>query len=53
MIEEQVKLLYKWAVQNSNRPLTDMEKEIFKQAIDQSETVEELLKIAFTVMTVQ
>lgn len=52
-IEDQVKLLCKWAVENSNRPLTDVEKEIIKQAIDQSETVEELLSVAFTVMTFQ
>ena len=34
MTEQQFKILCQWAVDNSNRPLTDAEREIIKQAID-------------------
>ena len=51
MIEEQIKFLCKWAVQNSNRPLTDVEKEVLKQAIDAAKSVEDLLVVALATMT--
>ena len=43
MTEEQVKLICKWIIENSSRPLTDLEKEMLKQAIDSSKKLEELL----------
>ncbi len=46
MTEEQIKALCKWAVHNSQRPLTDVEKELIKNAIDAAKTVEELFVIA-------
>ena len=46
MTEEQVKLICKWLVENSSRPLTDLEKEMLKQAIDSSKNLEELLTVA-------
>ena len=46
MTEEQVKLICKWLVENSSRPLTDLEKEMLKQAIDNSKNWEELLTVA-------
>ena len=46
MTEEQVKLICKWLVENSSRPLTDFEKEMLKQAIDSSKNWEELLTVA-------
>ncbi len=46
MTEHQIKVLCKWAVENSNRPLTDAEKEILKQAIDSANSIEDLLAIA-------
>lgn len=46
MTEEQVKLIYKWLVENSSRPLTDLEKEMLKQAIDSSKNWGELLTVA-------
>lgn len=46
MTEEQVKLICKWLVENSSRPLTDLEKEMLKQAIDSSKNWEELLTVA-------
>ena len=51
MTKEQIKFLYKWAVQNSNRPLTDEEKEVLKQAIDAAKSVEDLLAVALAAMT--
>lgn len=52
MTEEQVKIICKWIVENSNRPLNRLEKEIIKQAIDASKTVEDLAKIAIASMIV-
>ena len=46
MNEEQIKFLCKWLVENSSRPLTDLEKEMLKQAIDSSKNWEELLTVA-------
>ena len=52
MTEQQIKFLCKWAVENSNRPLTDAEKEILKQAIDNAKKIEDLLAIALAAATV-
>ena len=52
MTEQQIKVLCKWAVENSNRPLTDAEKEILKQAIDSANSIEDLLAIALATATV-
>ena len=43
MIEEQVKVLCKWIVDNSNRPLNELEKELIKQAIDNSKNPQEMI----------
>ena len=51
MTEEQIKFLCKWAVQNSNRPLTDEEKEVLKLAIDAAKSVEDLLAVALAALT--
>lgn len=48
--EEQVKYLCKWIVDNGNRPLTDIEKELIKQAIDQSKSIEELTAVLLSVI---
>lgn len=47
MTEEQIKFLCKWLIENSSRPLTDLEKEALKQAIDNSKSWEELITVAF------
>ena len=52
MTEQQIKFLCKWAVENSNRPLTDAEKEILKQSIDNAKNIEDLLAIALSTATV-
>ena len=46
MIEQQIKLLCKLAVEKSNRSFTIAEKELLKQAIDNAQNWEELLSIA-------
>ena len=46
MTEEQIKILCKWLIENSSRPLTDLEKEALKQAVDSSKNWEELLTVA-------
>lgn len=50
--QQQIKFLCKWAVENSNRPLADAEKEILKQAIDNAKNIEDLLAIALSAATV-
>ena len=52
MTEQQFKILCQWAVDNSNRPLTYAEKEILKQAIDNTKNIEDLLAIALSAATV-
>ena len=46
MTEEQIKILCKRIIENSSRPLTDLEKEALKQAIDSSKNWEELITVA-------
>ena len=46
MTEEQIKTLCKWIIDNGNRPLSDSEKELIKQAIDKAKNVEELTTVA-------
>ena len=49
MTEEQIKFLCKLAVENSNRPLSDVQKELIKQAIDQAKTPTEMVLAILTV----
>ncbi len=46
--EDQIKLLCKLAVEYGNRPFSRNEKEMLKEAIDQSSNWEELLAVAIT-----
>lgn len=43
MTEKEIKESYKWALENRKKQLSKEQKELLKQAIDQSKTVEELL----------
>lgn len=52
MTEEQLKFLCKWAVQNSQRPFTEADKELLKQAIDKANTVEDLLAVVLAAAAV-
>lgn len=46
MNEKEIKFLCKWLVDNGNRPLTDLEKELIKQAIDKADNINDLFAIA-------
>lgn len=43
MTEKEIKELCKFALEYSDKPLSEEQKDLIKQAIDKSETVEELL----------
>lgn len=51
MTEEQIKTLCKIAVENSNRPLSDFQKELIKQAIDKAKTPTEMVAAILTVLS--
>lgn len=51
MTEEQIKFLCKLAVENSNRPLSDVQKELIKQAIDRAKTPTEMVIAILTVLS--
>ena len=46
MTEEQLKFLCKWLIDNGRRPLTHIEKEMIKQAIDSTKSIQELTAVA-------
>lgn len=46
MIEDDIKRMCKFAVEYGNRPLTREQKELLKQAIDKSQSLDELLAVA-------
>ena len=46
MTEEQIKTLCKWIIDNGNRPFSDSEKVLIKQAIDKAKNVKELTTVA-------
>lgn len=50
MTEEQYNFLCKWIVDNANRPLSETEKEILKQAIDNAKSPEEIVLSALTLL---
>lgn len=50
MTEEQIKFICKWIIENSNRPLSELDKEIIKQTIDNAKTIEELAGVAIAAM---
>lgn len=43
MTEEQYKFLCKWMVDNGNRPLSEMDKELIKQTIDNAKSPEQIV----------
>ena len=47
MTEQEIKFICKQLVEHGDKPLTDTEKELIKQAIDTSKNLNELLTIAF------
>ena len=50
MTEEQVKILCKWMVDNGNRPLTEFEKELIKQSIDNAKSAQEMVIAILTLL---
>ncbi len=50
MTEEQIKFICKQAIEYGNKPLTDIQKELLKQAIDQSKNWNELAMVLFTAL---
>lgn len=42
MTEQDIKAITKWVIDNSNRPLSECDKEIIKQAVDQANSMGEL-----------
>ena len=51
MTEEQVKFLCKWMVDNGNRPLTEFEKELIKQAIENAKSPQEMVISVLALLT--
>ena len=46
MTEQEIKFICKQLVEHGDKPLTDTEKELIKQAIDKSKNLNELLAVA-------
>ena len=51
MTEEQIKFFCKLAVENSNRPLSDFQKELIKQAIDHAKPPTEMVVAILTLLS--
>ena len=52
MTEHQIKELAKWCLDNGQRKLTKVEKELIKSAIDKANNWDELMKVAFASLTI-
>lgn len=52
MTEQQIKELCKWAIDNGNRSLSDLEKELAKKAIEESKSIEELISTVLSIVQV-
>ena len=51
MTEQEIKSICKQLVEHGDKPLTDTEKELIKQAIDKSKNLNELLAVALVYYT--
>ncbi len=49
MTEEQIKYICKMAVEKSNRPISDLDKELIKQAIDKANSAQEMIISIWTI----
>lgn len=47
MTEQQIKFICKQLVEHGNKPITDIQKEIIKQAIDKAQNYNDLLMAAW------
>lgn len=52
MTEQQCKALAKWCLDNGQRKLSVGEKEIIKAAIDQANSLDELMQVAFSSLVI-
>lgn len=52
MTEQQWKAFAKWCLDNGHRKLTKKEKETIKSAIDQANSLSELVQVAFISLTI-
>ena len=52
MTEHQIKELAKWCLDNGQRKLTKAEKEVIKLAIDEADSWDELMKVAFASLAI-
>ena len=52
MTEHQWKELSKWCLDNGQRKLTKAEKEVIKLAIDQANSLNELIQVAFASLAI-
>lgn len=50
MTEEQYKFICKWIVDNGNRQLTEADKELIKEAIDNAKTPQEIVISILTIL---
>ena len=50
MTEQEIKAICKLAVDNSNHPLTDLDKELLKQVIDNAKSAQEMVVAILTLL---
>ena len=53
MTEEQIKFVCKQFVENSKRPLTELDKELIKRAIDKSKNFPEMILSILSILSAQ
>ena len=51
MTEQEIKAIYKLAVEHSNHPLSELDKELLKQAIDRARHPAEILAALATILS--
>ena len=52
MTEQDVKLLCKWAIENGQRQLTPVEKELLKNGIDDAKSFQDFLAVVLAAMAI-
>lgn len=50
MTEQEIKAMYKLAVEHSNHPLTELDKELLKQAIDKAKSAKDMIIAVLTLL---
>ena len=52
MTEQEAKFLCKWAIENGQRQLTPVEKELLKKGIDDAKSFQDFLAVALAAMAI-